>query len=113
MNANSVPTLTISSSLPASKKRGGHGDHDADEDGDPHRGAALAGLGASLRGNRPSRDIAKSTRVWPSSSTMTTVVRPASAPMEMTFAAQSTPWRENAVASVLRASGSASVASSV
>ena len=53
---------------------------------------------ASRRGSRPSRDIAKSTRVCPSISTITTVVSPASAPTEMTFAAQCTPLASNAVA---------------
>ena len=53
---------------------------------------------ASDRGSNPSRAIANNTRVWPSISTITTVVSPASAPIEMTFAAQSTPLAANAVA---------------
>src|SRR3954463_11676179 len=40
-------------------------------------------------------------RTWPSISTMTTVVRPASAQKEMMLTAQSTPFAENAVARVL------------
>ena len=53
---------------------------------------------ARPRGSRPSRDIAKNTRDSPSMMTITTVVSPASAPIEMTFAAQSTPLSANAVA---------------
>ena len=55
---------------------------------------------ASPRGSRPSRLIAKMIRLCPSSSTSTTVVRPASAPMAITLAAQSTPISVNAVARV-------------
>ena len=42
--------------------------------------------------------MANSTRDCPSTSTITTVVSPASAPTEITFAAQFTPLIENAVA---------------
>ena len=37
--------------------------------------------------------MANNTRIWPRINTMTTVVRPASAPMLMSVAAQSTPLR--------------------
>ena len=61
-------------------------------------GASRVLVIARPRGSRPSRAIANITRDSPSTSTMTTVVRPASAPMEMIFAAQSMPLIENAVA---------------
>ncbi|CPU67333.1 Uncharacterised protein [Mycobacteroides abscessus] len=51
------------------------------------------------RGRRPSRLIAKTMRVRPSSSTMITVVRPMRIPTEMTRPAQSAPTMTNAVVS--------------
>ena len=53
---------------------------------------------ANERGSRPSRAIANTTRDCPSTSTMTTVVNPARAPIEITVAAQCTPLAANAVA---------------
>jgi hypothetical protein len=65
-------------------------------------GVPCAPVCASPCGSSPSRAIAKATRICPSSSTMTTVVRPASAPTAMIVAAQFTPFNANAVASVAR-----------
>ena len=62
-----------------------------------------------LRGSRPSRHSASSTRELPISSTMTTVVMPISTPTEMTCAAQPAPTAMKAVAS----EGFSALASSV
>ena len=96
-NANSVPMLTISSSLSIGNTVA------VTATTRPTISVMRTGVPcrpvlASCVGSSPSRDIANSTRVWPSTSTMTTVVRPASAPIEITLAAQSMPFSANAVA---------------
>ena len=53
---------------------------------------------ASPIGRSASRDIAKMIRVAPIISVRTTVVRPATAPAEMSVAIQSAPWNTNALA---------------
>src|SRR5664279_2356626 len=99
-NVNSVPTLTISSSTPISENPA------IIATATPTPTVILAGVPvfsltcAMPRGSRPSRLIAKMIRLWPSISTSTTVVSPASAPIAITFAAQSTPTAVKALASV-------------
>ncbi len=108
-NAESVPMLIISSSTPTSVK--------------PARAATttpamictrtgvrrLALVRLRPRGSRPSRLIAKTTRARPRSSTMSTVVRPSSVPMEITCAAHPAPTAVKAVVS----DGSSASASTV
>ena len=52
-----------------------------------------------VRGSKPSRLMANTTRVSPNSSTMTTVAKPRQMPKLMILAAQSAPTNSNAVAS--------------
>ena len=96
-NANSVPMLTISSSLSIGNTVAVTATS-APTIRVMRTGVPCLPVLASDRGSSPSRDIANSTRVCPSTSTITTVVSPASAPIEMTFAAQSIPLAANAVA---------------
>ena len=69
----------------------------------------LAEVTLRLRGRRPSRLIANSTRERPSSSTMMTVVRPTRMPTEITWAAQPAPTAMNAVASEALGSSASTV----
>ena len=95
--ANSVPTLTISSSLAI-----GNTDAVAPTTSATstviRTGVPRAPVLANGRGSRPSRAIANRTRHCPSISTMTTVVNPASAPMAMILLAQVIPFSVKAVA---------------
>ena len=59
----------------------------------------VADVTPQLRGSRPSRHSASSTRELPINSTMTTVVMPTSTPSAMICAAQPAPTATNAVAS--------------
>ena len=91
-NANSVPTLTISSSLLI-------GNTDAVAATTTatstviRTGVPREPVLANRRGSSPSRAIANSTRHCPSISTITTVVSPASAPTAMILLAQCHPVR--------------------
>jgi hypothetical protein len=95
--ANSVPMLTISSSLSIGNTDAGIATSTPTSTV-IRTGVPCGPVLANGRGSNPSRHIAKSTRVCPSTSTITTVVRPASAPIEITLAAQSIPLAVNAVA---------------
>ncbi|CNH68269.1 Uncharacterised protein [Mycobacterium tuberculosis] len=96
-NANSVPTLTISSSLLIGNSAAVAATTTATSTV-IRTGVPRAPVLARPRGNSPSRAIAKSTRHCPSISTITTVVSPASAPTAMILLAQVIPLAVNAVA---------------
>ena len=98
VNAESVPMLTMSESTLMSK----HAATSATIT--PTTICSLAGVPCApvfdmARGSRPSRLMANTTRVRPSSSTMTTVARPSTIAKLMILAAQSAPTSSNAVAS--------------
>ena len=97
-NANSVPTFTISSSLAIGNTDAATAISTPTSTVMRTGRAVRAGLGQRRAAAARRGDIANSTRVCPSISTITTVVSPASAPIEITLAAQSTPLAENAVA---------------
>ena len=96
-NANSVPTLTISSSLVIGNTAAVAATTTATSTV-IRTGVPRAPVLANRRGNSPSRAMANSTRHCPSISTITTVVSPASAPTAMISLAQWIPLAANAVA---------------
>ena len=95
--ANRVPTFTISSSLEIGNTVAAMAMRIATTTV-IRTGASRLLVIASERGSSPSRAMANITRESPSTSTITTVVNPARAPIEMILAAQSMPLIENAVA---------------
>ncbi|CKT50024.1 Uncharacterised protein [Mycobacterium tuberculosis] len=97
MNANSVPTLTISSSLVIGNTDAVVATNTATSTV-TRTGVPREPVLANCRGTKPSRAMANSTRHCPSINTITTVVSPASAPTEMMPLAQYTPLAWNAVA---------------
>ena len=98
-NANSVPMLVSSDSFDSGTKPARIATSPpvmaVISHGVPYLGCTRARPGGSSR----SRDMANSTRDWPSSSTRITVVMPQMAPSEISRAAHSTPLAENASAS--------------
>src|SRR6201993_3971926 len=96
-NANSVPTLTISSSLPIGNTAAVAATTTATSTV-IRTGVPREPVLANARGKSPSRAIANKTRHCPSNSTITTVVSPANAPTAMILLAQVTPFAVNAVA---------------
>ena len=110
--ANSVPTLTISSSFSIGKNAA------TTATATPTMIWMRAGVPNLLvfdseRGRSPSRAIANNTRDWPSINTITTVVSPARAPIEIAFSAQVTPFCPNAYARFFGSPSPVDVASSL
>jgi len=98
VKADRVPMLTMSESTPMSKKAA------TSATTAPTTICRAAGVPClpvldRPRGSRPSRLMAKTIRVRPSNSTITTVARPSTMPKLMILAAQSAPTSSKAVAS--------------
>ena len=81
-----MPMLTISSSLPTGVSEATSATTSPMLSGEPDRRAGLGRDVGDGRGSRLSRLIANVTRTAPISSVITTVVRPATAPAEISVA---------------------------
>ena len=97
VNADNVPILTISARISTFRRQA------TNATTTPTMICRRAGVPClptfdRLRGSRPSRLMAKITRVNPSSSTITTVVKPMTIPREMIFAAHVAPASSKPVA---------------
>src|SRR6195952_1732021 len=99
-NANNVPTFTISSSTTIFEQPATTATTTPTPTVIRTGTPVFSFTAAMFRGSKPSRLIAKITRLCPSIRTSTPGVRPARAPTAMILAAQLTPLRANALANV-------------